>query len=39
MTRAMRESLMVTGKAWAMTWVTGWWEKVVPKSPTRMPLR
>ena len=35
---AMSASLMVTGKAFAITDDTGWPENVVPKSPTKMPL-
>ena len=35
---AMTVSFTVTGKALAITWVTGTPEKVVPKSNMKMPL-
>ena len=36
---AISASLMVTGKAFAITERTGWPENVVPKSSVKMPLR
>ena len=35
---AIKPSLMVTGNALAITDATGWPEKVLPKSPMKMPL-